>query len=614
MSAIKEKDYQGQHIDPHTWKTILSFGRSRWKYFIVIAGGGMVAGIIDLLMSLMSMWAIDGFMYSGNTEKFPLFIIAALGLQVILAGFTLIYCRSAGSLEAHLSSDVRRAAYLRLQTLSFSYYDKSSVGYLISRLTNDISRITEMVSWTCIDLGWGVMAIIASLIGMFIVNWRLALINIAAIPLLALLSVFFQKRILRYQRETRRINSMITSSFNEGITGAKTSKTLVREALNDKEFTGVTTSMKQAVMRAVTIQSIYLPLASLIISLATGAILIKGGHDVLSAFITVGQLNFFINIGNMMFEPIRNFANIFAEFQSCQAAAERVADVLTAESDIEDTAEVVAKYGDMLRPREENWEPIEGAVEFKDVSFWYKEGEPVLQHFDLKVRRGENVALVGETGGGKSTIVNLICRFYEPKEGQILIDGKDYRERSQLWLQSKLGYVLHTPHLFSGSIRENIRYGRLDATDEEVEAAAKLVGADEFIRKLEKGYDTDAGEGGNLMSTGQKQLISFARAIIADPKIFVLDEATSSIDTETERQIQAAVDTLLRDRTSFIIAHRLSTIRNADRILVIDAGRIVEQGSHKELMAKKGRYYELYMNQFHADKIDESVAALNEGV
>ena len=314
----------------------------------------------------------------------------------------------------------------------------------------------------------------------------------------------------------------------------------------------------------------------------------------------------------MMFEPIRNFANIFAEFQSCQAAAERVADVLTAVSDIEDSAEVKQKYGDSFEPKRENWEEINGDVEFRDVSFWYKEGEPVLEHFSLKVKKGENIALVGETGGGKSTIVNLVCRFYEPQKGEILIDGVDVRQRSQLWLQSSLGYVLQTPHLFSGSIRENIRYGRLDATDEEVEAAARLVGADEFISRLENGYDTDAGEGGGLMSTGQKQLISFARAIIADPKIFVLDEATSSIDTETEQKIQAAVDKLLKNRTSFIIAHRLSTIRNADRILVIDAGKIIEQGSHSELMARRGRYYELYMNQFRKDKLTRSIEALGK--
>ena len=607
----EEKSYEGQKINPKTWKTILSFAANRKKYFYIILGGGMVAGMIDTAMSFLSRWAIDGFMEPGRTEHLGLFAFAAIGLQALMAFLTLVYCRAAGHLESHLSADVRQAAYVRLQSMSFSYFDKTSTGHLISRLTNDISRITEMISWTCIDLGWGAMAVVASLIAMFTVNLKLALITIIAVPVVALISFWFQKKILHYQRETRRLNSMITSSFNEGIMGAQTSKTLVRESLNEEEFTGETRDMFHASMRSATISAIYMPLASLIISFITGAVLIAGGHDVQHGVLTIGTLNFFINIGNMMFEPIRNFAGIFSDFQSCQAAAERVADVLVSTSEIEDKPEVTEKYGDFFAPKTENWEKIRGDVEFDHVSFWYLPGEPVLQDFSLKVKAGENIALVGETGGGKSTIVNLVCRFYEPREGSIRIDGVDYRERSQLWLQSNLGYVLQTPHLFSGSIMENIRYGRLDATDEEVKEAAKLVGADEFIEKLEKGYESDAGEGGSNLSTGQKQLISFARAILADPAIFVLDEATSSIDTEAEQRIQAAADKLLHGRTSFIIAHRLSTVRNADRILVIDGGRVLESGSHRELMAKKGRYYELYQNQFRRDRLSESLRELD---
>ena len=608
----EDTDYEGKKINPKTWRTILSFAANRKKAFLLIVGGGMAAGIIDTAMSFMSRWAIDGFMIPGSREHLGLFAFCALGLQILMAVLTLIYCRAAGRLEATLSADVRRAAYTRLQSMSFSYFDKTSTGHLISRLTGDISRITEMISWTCIDLGWGVMAVVASILAMFLVDLKLALITITAVPVVAVLSVWFQKKILHYQRKTRKLNSMITASVNEGIMGAQTSKTLDREQLNDEEFRVQTRDMYRASMRSATISAIYMPLASLAISLVSGFILIAGGHDVQHGVLTIGTLNFFLNIGNMMFEPIRNFAGIFAEFQSCQAAAERVADVLVSVSEIEDTPEAAAKYGDFFEPKKENWEPIRGDVEFDHVSFWYQEGEPVLTDFCLHVKAGENIALVGETGGGKSTIVNLACRFYEPREGTIRIDGVDYRERSQIWLQSSLGYVLQTPHLFSGSILENIRYGRLEATDEEVKEAARLVGADEFIGKLEKGYDTDAGEGGSNMSTGQKQLISFARAILADPAIFVLDEATSSIDTETEQRIQAAADKLLRGRTSFIIAHRLSTVRNADRILVIDGGRVLEQGSHKELMALKGRYWELYQNQFRREKLDESVEELNK--
>ena len=415
-----------------------------------------------------------------------------------------------------------------------------------------------------------------------------------------------------------RLMSLPTTFFKQYSAGELASRSWAINSLSTLLLGGVLSTGVTVVASFLYVSQIFtyapaLGLPALVISLVSGLVLIAGGHDVQHGVLTIGTLNFFLNIGNMMFEPIRNFAGIFAEFQSCQAAAERVADVLVSVSEIEDKPEAVAKYGDFFQPKKENWEPIRGDVDFDHVSFWYQEGEPVLTDFDLHVKAGENIALVGETGGGKSTIVNLACRFYEPKEGAIYIDGVDYRERSQIWLQSNLGYVLQTPHLFSGSILENIRYGRLEATDEEVREAARLVGADEFIQKLEKGYDTDAGEGGSNMSTGQKQLISFARAILADPAIFVLDEATSSIDTETEQRIQAAADKLLRGRTSFIIAHRLSTVRNADRILVIDGGKVLEQGSHQELMAKKGRYWELYKNQFRREKLDQSVEELNKG-
>lgn len=607
---MQEQDYGKQKIKISTWKTILGQCRSRWKYFIVIIGCGMAIGGMDLISSLLSMWCIDKFISRYTLEGFPLYAVGIVAVQLLFAFCSLAFCLAAGRLEGHMTADIREKAFKKLQTMSFSYYDTSNVGYLLSRLTSDIFRATETISWSCIDIGWGLMSIVASLIGMFAVNPKLSLIIIAAVPFIAVISVFFQKRILRHHRETRKYNSMIISGFNEGIMGAATTKTLVREDLNYKEFSGITGKMRLASYNAAMISALYLPIASLVISMATAAILLAGGHDVQSGIITIGQLSFFINIGNMMFEPIRSFASIFAEFQSCQAAAERVADVLEAVPSITDRPEVEEKYGTTFQPKEENWEPIRGEVEFKDVSFKYDTGEQVLEHFDLHVAPGQNIALVGETGSGKSTLVNLVCRFYEPQEGQILIDGKDVRDRSQLWLQSNLGYVLQTPHLFSGTIADNIRYGKLDATDQEIRQAAATVGADEFISKLEKGYDTDVGEGGSLLSVGQKQLISFARAIIADPAIFILDEATSSIDTESEMKIQAAIDTLLKSRTSFVVAHRLSTIRGADRILVIDHGKILESGNHQQLMALKGRYYQLYTHRFADDKVEESVSTI----
>lgn len=603
------KKNSSETIKLSTWKTILSEAGRRKKYFFLIVGSGMAMGGMKLLQSLLDMYIIDHFLSTMQLKGFiPIALLFCL-VQLIYAICGFGFGSGSGKLEAHLSADLRHRCFEKVQTLSFSYFDKMSVGHLLSRLTSDIYRTMETVSWSLSSVGYGIMSLFGSIIGMFVLNPKLAFILILAVPLVAIISVVFRQLILKYHRETRKLNSMITSSFNEGITGAVTTKTLVREELNDREFYDITNKMQKASFTAALVSSLYLPVASLLISFATATVLYIGGKDVLGGVLTIGELNFFINIGNMMFEPIRNFAGIFAEFQASQAAAERVAEVLVAESDVKDTPEVTEKYGTLFDAKKENWELIRGEVEFRNVTFNYGK-EAVLTDFSLKVNPGETIALVGETGSGKSTIVNLLCRFYEPLEGQILVDGVDYRERSQLWLQSSLGYVLQAPHLFSGTIRENILYGKLDADDAAVKNAARLVGADAFIEKLPNGYDTQVGEGGGLLSTGQKQLISFARAILADPKIFVLDEATSSIDTESEQQIQAAIETLLGSRTSFVVAHRLSTIRGADRILVIQDGRIAEQGSHAELMAKQGRYYELYMGHTAEINLNRSLEVL----
>ncbi len=422
---------------------------------------------------------------------------------------------------------------------------------------------------------------------MFSMNWRLALLTVCVIPILAVASVYFQKQILRSYRNVRRINSKITGAFSEGIMGATTTKILSREEENLKEFQSLTSGLRASSIRAATFSALYLPIVLMLGSIGTSLTLWAGGNGVIAGTITYGVLVAFVSYTIQFFEPVREIARIFAELQMAHASAERVMGLLNTEPEILD------------RPGLSNaWPNLEGAVEFENVSFAYNPQEPVLVDFNLKVKPGQTVALVGETGSGKSTIVNLACRFYEPTAGRVLIDGVDYRDRSLAWLQSNLGYVLQSPHLFSGNIRENIRYGNLKATDEEVEHAATLVNAHDFIVKLPEGYNTEVGEGGGLLSTGQKQLISFARAILADPRIFVLDEATSSIDTETEMLIQEAIKTVLTGRTSFIIAHRLSTVRSADVILVIRNGKVQEKGNHNELMAAKGYYYRLYTNQF----------------
>jgi len=434
---------------------------------------------------------------------------------------------------------------------------------------------------------------------MMMLNIRLALIIMIVVPFIAVLTVYFQNKILRWNRKVRSINSRITGAYNEGITGARTSKTMVIEEKNYKDFTGITDEMYKASVHTSMLNAIYIPSILFFSSMAAALVLMRGGYLVMNDLIQFGTLSAFISYALGIFEPIQQLARLAADFVSTQANIERVTGLLEREPDIVDPPEVVAKYGDSFVGKRENWEPIRGDIEFEDVSFKYPDGgDYVLRHFNLKIPAGTTVAIVGETGAGKSTLVNLACRFFEPTEGRVLIDGVDYRERSQLWLHSNIGYVLQNPHLFSGTIRDNIRYGRLEATEEEIHEAARKVSADTVVKKLDKGYDSDVGEGGDRLSTGEKQLISFARAVLADPRIFVLDEATSSIDTQTELLIQNAISHLLANRTSFLIAHRLSTIRQADLILVVRDGKIIEQGTHEELLAMKGYYHSLYNKQF----------------
>jgi ATP-binding cassette subfamily B protein len=522
-----------------------------------------------------------------------------VGAILATGGTVFTFVFFAGKMEVSVTHDIRENGFDRLQILSYSYYDVTSVGYIMARLTSDAQKLGDTMAWSLVDLAWGAFFMLASLVWMMILNLKLALIIVCLVPFLAVISFYFQQKILKHQREVRKTNSRITGAFNEGIMGARTTKTLVREEQNYNDFSEITGRMRTFSVKAAIFSSLYMPVVMTLGGIGSGLILWQGGAQVvLGVGMTLGELVFFWTMSTFFFEPVYNAARIFAELQSAQASAERVVKLLNTEPEIKDSEAITKIYGDAFEPKKENWPEIHGEVEFKDVMFKYNKGEKVLDDFNLKIKSGETIALVGETGSGKSTIVNLICRFYEPVEGSILIDGVDYRERSQLWLHSNLGYVLQTPHLFSGTIMENIRYGRLDATDDEVIEASKLVDAHHFVVNLKDGYDTQVGEGGSLLSTGEKQLISFARAILADPALFVLDEATSSIDTETEVKIQTAIEKLLSGRTSFIIAHRLSTIRHADRILVIDKGKIIQEGTHKELMHQDGHYRDLYMEQF----------------
>ena len=606
MQSFQEEDYT-KRFDASLWIKLLKiakpFHKNLWCIVLMMA----MSAMIDVALPMMNAYAIDNFIAKHVSDGLVLFsaiYVLLLGIQV---GTIYGFIRQSGYVETGVCYLIRKLGFQKLQELPFSYYDRMPVGYLMSRLTNDTQRLGDTVGWSLVDLCWGAVFLVACSVQMFALNWRLSLVVLLVLPPLAVISWKFQKGILNAYRQVRKRNSQITAGFNEGINGAKTTKTLVRENMNVEEFNEVAGHMRDASVRAATLSALFLPIVVSLGSLATAYVLWQGGNEVLASAVaetgmTIGTLQVFVNYTVQFFQPVRDIARIFAEMQSSQAAAERVISLLETEPDIVDSPEVEAVFGDNFHPKKENWPKLVGDIDFEDVTFRYKDGEKVLEHFNLHVDHGQTVALVGETGSGKSTIVNLICRFYEPTEGRILIDGADYRTRSQLWLQSNLGYVLQSPHLFSGTVADNIRYGRPDATDEEVRRAARMVGAEEFILKMQDGFNAKVGEGGNRLSTGQKQLISFARAILTNPSIFVLDEATSSVDTETEQLIQNAIQTVLSGRTSFIIAHRLSTIRSADRILVIHDGKIIEDGTHRQLIARQGYYYQLYTNQFQEEQ------------
>lgn len=601
MQHELEQDIQSR-LSLKLWGRVLKLSRAHWKRLFLCGLCMMVMGVLGALFPLLTRFAIDQFVVARDTSYLPWFIAVSLLILVVDFIATYSFLLLSAHIEWGVNYDFRAMGFRKLQELPFSYYDRMPVGNLLTRLTSDISQIGEGLGWGMVDFVWSFFFLISSFIAMFLINWQLALIALAALPPLVLVSAFFQKRMIRNHRRIRRVNSQITAAFNEGIVGAKTTKTLVREDLNFKEFKELTGKMHRRSVHAAVLSSLFHPIVVSISSIAIAYVLTQGSSLVLQGAMSLGSIAAFVGYITDFFHPVQDIAGTFAEFQRRQAAAERVLSLLDTEPDIQDSAEVEAVFGDNFQPKRENWPAIHGDIQFDRVSFKYKDGEEVLKDFSISVKAGETIALVGPTGAGKSTIVNLICRFYEPSSGSILIDGTDYRERSQLWLQSNLGYVLQEPHLFSGSIADNIRYARKDATDEEVVRAARLVNAEGFIQKLEKGYDTQVGEGGSRLSTGEKQLVSFARAIINDPSIFVLDEATSSVDTETEMMIQHAIEQTLKGRTSFIIAHRLSTVRNADRILVIEDGRVSESGSHRELLDKRGAYYQLYTNQFREER------------
>lgn len=600
---FKEKEYNTDTLDTSLWKRIFALIWEQKGSLYALFALVIVLAIIDVSLPLMHKFAIDDFVV-GRRDIFELIRYGLLYLSLIVTQSLIVYffIYQAGKVEMNFAYTVRQKGFDRLQNLSFAYYDTTPLGWIMARMTSDISRLAEIISWSLIDLFWGSALLIGIAGVMLWVNWQLALLVLVTLPFLAYISVVFQQKILRKYREVRKINSQITGAFSEGITGAKTAKTLVMEKYQSDEFETLTKSMRQESIKAAMMSALFMPIVMGLGALSTALIIWLGGEAVLKDAIPFGTLVLFVSYAGQFFEPLRQMARLLAEFQMAQANAERIISLIEEPSLIIDNAEVIEKYGTLLHPKPENYEKMSGTVEFKAVHFFYKPEEIIFDAFNLHVQAGTSVALVGETGSGKSSLVNLIARFYEVKGGEILIDGVNIQSRSLAWLHSNLGYVLQSPHLFLGTVMENIRYGRLSASDEEVMDAARQVKAEPFILQLEEGYQSQVGEGGGKLSTGQKQLISFARAILANPSLFILDEATSSIDTETEAAIQSAIEVLMKHRTSFVVAHRLSTIVKSDRILVLKNGKIVEDGNHGELMMLKGYYHRLYTHQFNQEQ------------
>ena len=582
---FEEEEFQTQ-FNGKTLKRILSLVVPHIKWVIGFLITITLVSAMDAIFTYLGKQIIDLGIMQKNAQVLVRIVILYASVQVVQAFGVFGFVYLAGILGERVRYDLRRQMFNHLQALSLSYYSKTPVGWIMSRVTSDSERVSDLVTWGLVDSTWGFMNIITSMVFMLTINWKLALIVLGVLPIMFVLTMEFRKRILGEYRSTRRMNSKIVGAFNENISGVRVVKALGREEGNLGEFKELTSEMYKHSFRASWLSALFLPTVQLTAAIALGAIVWYGGYQAEIGLMTIGGISAFVAYVTSIMWPIQDLARVLSDMQQAIASAERMFSLI-------DSRPEIADHPQAIDPG-----TIRGDIIFDHVTFSYDNDEPVLEDFSLHVHRGETIALVGPTGGGKSTIVNLLCRFYEPKSGRIFIGGRDYTTLSQLAIQSRIGVVLQTPHLFSGNIRENIRYGRLDASDEEVMDAARLVGAYDFIMRLPHQFDEEVGEGGNLLSVGQKQLISLARAVLANPEVFVMDEATSSVDTLTEALIQKGMENLLQRCTSFIIAHRLSTIKKSSRILVIEQGRIAEMGTHHELLRLKGKYYQLYTKQF----------------
>lgn len=584
------------------WRRVIGTALRERRAACILVGAGTTIALVEACRPLLNAAMIDEATGHGLGARFAWLAAGWAALALVFGLGVWAFIRAAGRISASLAFNLREQAFARLQELQFGYFDRRPSGWLVSRITSDCGKVSGIAPWVILDAFWATTIVSASAGCMLWLDARVAGWMLLILPVLAGLAVLFQARLLRSSRLVRRTNSRITAFLGEGIAGVRTTKSLAREADADREFGSLAAEMERHSVRNSFQAAVFVPVVTSASFVGVAIALWRGGIRVEAGAMSPGTLVAFMQYALLFTWPIIDASQRVVDLLSAQAAAERVQSLIDTVPEIRDSPAVRARI-EAAAPAGPSTAPDGGPpgitrISFEDVSFAYVPGEPVLEGFSLEARAGEAIALVGPTGAGKSTIVNLAARFYEPTSGRILLDGTDMRERPLAWHQGRLGVVQQSPWLRNASILENIRYGRLEATDDQVKAAAAAVGADAFVERLQGGWSFDVGEAGERLSLGQRQLLSLARAFLKDPDVFILDEATSSVDSETERAIQRAIERVLARRISFVIAHRLSTVRRASTILFVDRGRVTERGTHAELMRARGRYHDLYVEQF----------------
>jgi ATP-binding cassette subfamily B multidrug efflux pump len=581
-----EEDQLGKAYDSKLVRRLMTFLKPYQAKLILAIFMMIITSLLLILQPIIIGRAIDEGIRTGSLVATRMWTLLLLVIAVLVWATDRWRISLMATVGTSVVADFRSYLFRHLHTLSLNFFNGYSIGRLMSRLIGDVGVVERFVTWSITGLFRSFFTLAGIIIAMLLLNWRLALVTFSVLPFMFLITNYYRKHVRVAYRATRQRLSLINGYLNESITGIRVTQSFTREERNYQFFNTLNTSYFEANVQATRLSALFFPSVDFLGSIATALVVGVGGWLVLGDELTAGTLMAFVLYVDRFFEPIRELAQRYNIFQATMASSERVFTLLDLGPTVKDL------------PQAQTLPPIQGEVVFDNVSFGYDDHNMILQNINLKAEPGQRIALVGETGAGKSTIIRLLTRFFDISEGSITLDGHDIREISQASLRQQLGIVLQDTFLFTGTIQDNIRYGRLDATDEEIIATAKLVGAHDFIMKMANGYQTEVGENGSNLSVGQRQILSFARALLADPKILVLDEATSSVDTTSEKIIQRAMDTLMVGRTSFVIAHRLSTIVNSDQIVVLDHGRILEQGAHNELLSRKGRYYDLYTMQF----------------